>query len=105
MRQASKIVVSVGSNGDLDAESRFWLEQARPYAAKTIVVMQSCDLRDLAWSRTFGAAVLAWHTGQQAGQAIADLLLGRILPSGRMPLKTPFYPFGYGLSDFRKRSR
>ncbi len=97
MRRASKIVLSVGSDGRLDDEARFWLELARDYRKKTIVVMQSCDLADMTWCDGVAGVVQAWHAGDAAGQAIADLLLGRFVPSGRMPVTTAHYPFGYGL--------
>jgi beta-glucosidase len=36
-----------------------------------------------------GAVVYAWHPGSMGGPAIANLLLGRTVPSGRLPITFP----------------
>jgi len=79
-----------------------------------------------AWARQVPAIVEAWYPGEEGGHAVADILLGRANPAGRLPITfpqfegqiplynnprpsgrgydyvdmsgRPLYPFGHGLS-------
>lgn len=97
MRRADKIVICTGSDGQYDGEMRFWADIASKYRNKSIIVIQCCDSRAAELAERAGAAVMAWHAGEDAGQAVYDILTGRERPSGRMPVSTDRYPFGYGL--------
>jgi beta-glucosidase len=56
----------------------------------TIVVMvQGCPF-SVAWMKQEAPAILsAFYPGEQGGHAIADILFGRVNPSGRLPVSVP----------------
>jgi beta-glucosidase len=41
------------------------------------------------WRRAVPAILLLWYPGEQGGHALADVLLGRVSPSGRLPFSLP----------------
>lgn len=91
----------------------------------TIVVVMTGSALALGWADDNASAVLnTWYPGQDGGTALADILFGKVSPSGRLPVTfyaddcdlpdfldysmqnrtyryykgKPVYPFGYGLS-------
>ncbi|MEM7372139.1 MAG: glycoside hydrolase family 3 N-terminal domain-containing protein [Bacteroidota bacterium] len=102
-----------------------FLKKIRSKAKKLVVIMTagssvSCpEVYELA-----DALLYAWYPGEQGGAAVADLLFGDAVPSGRLPVtvvqsiedlppfeeyalanrtyrylqKEPLFPFGFGLS-------
>ncbi len=41
------------------------------------------------WCEQVPALLLLWYPGQEGGAALADVLLGRVCPAGRMPFSVP----------------
>lgn len=60
--------------------------QANP---NTIVVLETGNPVTMPWIDGVKAIVEAWYPGQKGGDAIADVLTGKISPSGRLPLSWP----------------
>ncbi|KAJ9526977.1 hypothetical protein QJQ45_025315, partial [Haematococcus lacustris] len=93
------------------------LVQAASRGGKPLVVVLMAggplDISPLLALPNVVAVLNAWYPGQQGGEAIADVLFGRVSPSGRLPVTTYFenytqqvpslFPFGHGLSYVRWR--
>ncbi|MFE9613896.1 glycoside hydrolase family 3 C-terminal domain-containing protein [Streptomyces sp. NPDC006012] len=56
---------------------------------RTVAVVNSGGPVELPWRDEVGALLLAWFPGQEAGGGLADVLLGRAEPGGRLPTTWP----------------
>ena len=56
---------------------------------RTIVVVNAGSPVDLPWFDEVAATLVAWYPGQELGHAVADVVLGRTEPGGRLPLTWP----------------
>lgn len=55
----------------------------------TIVVLETGNAVAMPWRDDVRAIIQAWYPGQAGGQAIAEILTGRVNPSGRLPVTFP----------------
>lgn len=113
----------------LPGEQLALLKKLKAANPNLIVVLENGSAVAIPWIAEHAAAILeAWYPGERGGTAIADLLFGKVSPSGRLPLgfpvKTedlppfddyemehgrtymyrriaPLYEFGFGLSYTR----
>ncbi|WP_160050627.1 glycoside hydrolase family 3 protein [Nocardiopsis sp. FR4] len=56
---------------------------------RTVVVVNAGAPVEMPWRERVGAILLTWFGGQELGGALADVLLGRRDPSGRLPTTWP----------------
>lgn len=56
---------------------------------KTIVVLQTGSAVLMPWLGKVAAVLETWYPGEEDGNVLADLLLGRVDPSGKLPLTFP----------------
>jgi beta-glucosidase len=55
----------------------------------TIVVLETGNPASMPWRSKVRAILQAWYPGQAGAQAIAEILTGRVNPSGRLPITFP----------------
>src|SRR5690606_13929221 len=55
----------------------------------TVVVLQTGGPVEMPWINSVRAVLQAWYPGQEAGNAIADVLTGAAEPGGRLPQTFP----------------
>ncbi|MBP7335252.1 glycoside hydrolase family 3 protein [Niveispirillum sp.] len=100
-KEADAAIVLVGSSSMTEGEGydRTTLalpgEQDRLVSAvaaankRTIVVVNSGAAVTMPWKEQAGAILQLWLPGQEGSRALADLLLGKANPSGRLPVSFP----------------
>ena len=111
----------------LPASQRRLMNAVLKVGKPTVICLMAGSAIDLQEAGELADAVLlAWYPGAQGGKAVADLLLGRVSPSGKLPVTfyynaqldempaftdysmqgrtyryftgKPLYPFGFGLT-------
>ncbi len=90
-------VVSIGFNQDIEAEGfdrafdlpagqKELISAIARVNKRTIVVINSGGAVEMSpWEDSAGAVMEAWYTGQESGQAVADIIFGAANPSGKLP--------------------
>ena len=101
-KNKDQVILVVGENAYQSGEGRSQADISLPGLQKqlvksvfkanpnTIMVLMNGRPMDISWSAEHIPAIVeAWHLGSQAGNAIADVLLGNYNPSGKLPVTFP----------------
>ena len=100
-READAVVLLVGTTDQDESEGRDRRslalqprqnELVRRVAAanpRTVAVISAGSPVEMPWRNDVAALLLTWFPGQEAGNALADMLLGRVEPGGRLPTTWP----------------
>jgi len=66
------------------------IEALAEVAEKFVVVNISGSPVSMPWADKVDAIVQGWYGGTESGNALADVLTGKVNPSGRLPFSVPF---------------
>ncbi len=100
-RRADTALVFVGRSGEWDTEGSDLDGIALPgrqdelvarvaeVNPRTVVVLQTGGPVEMPWIDAVPAVLQAWYPGQEAGNAIADMLFGDVEPGGRLAQTFP----------------
>lgn len=102
-KTASKAIIVIGrtagedqDNADepgsyrLTAEEKTMLKKVTTYFEQSIVVLNVSNIIDMSWMNDedyvhpIASVIYAWHGGMEGGNAIADVLVGEVTPSGKL---------------------
>lgn len=72
----------------LSDDEKEMLDNVTTQFEKTIVLLNIGGIMDMKWLEAYGdkinALLIVWHGGMESGNAVADLLCGKVCPSGRL---------------------
>ncbi len=99
--QSDVAVVVVGSNGQWESEGhdradlslpgrqRELVEAVVGVNPRTVVVVNAGSPVELPWAGRAGAVLVPWYAGEEGADALAEILVGSLEPSGRLPVTFP----------------
>lgn len=98
LKKYDAVVIAAGMNGEYEGESFDHAYELPEYQAdlinnfskvngKTVVVLHGGSAQPMSsWVDHTAAVLHAWYPGQRGGQAIAEIIYGKVNPSGKLPI-------------------
>lgn len=98
IKAADHIILSVGFDSDRETEGsdrpfemprghEGLIQIAAKYNKRTTVVLNAGGGVDFTpWIDNVDAVLMAWYPGQEGGTALTEILMGKISPSGKLPI-------------------
>jgi beta-glucosidase len=110
-------VIIAGLNADWESEGYDRASLALPLRSdelisrvaaanpNTVVVIQAGSAVSMPWIKDVAGVVYAWYGGNETGNAIADIVYGKVNPSGRLPITLPVREQDIAASENFKSAR
>lgn len=98
LRKANNVVYAVGFNSSIEGEGfdrpfmlpefqREMIKKVAEINPNTVVVINAGGGVEMdSWINDVKGVVMAWYSGQEGGMALAEILTGKLSPSGRLPI-------------------
>lgn len=98
LHRADNVVYCTGFNGNIEGEgfdrsfalpeyqNKFINKIAHNNPNLTVVINSGGGIDFSPWSDKAKAILMAWYPGQEGGQAIAEILTGKLSPGGKLPI-------------------
>jgi beta-glucosidase len=99
--RADAVVLVVGTDADWESEGHDRTTLELPYSQaeliervvaanpRTAVVVNAASPISMEWADDAAAVMQVWFGGEELGNALADVLLGDVTPSGKLPTTIP----------------
>ena len=115
VKEADMAIITLGrqagEGGDRDAEREFFLNSDEQQLIKNVseifhaagkpvevVINSGSVIETSSWRDRADAIVCAWEPGEEAGNAIADVLTGKVCPSGKLTMTWPISVYDHASS-------
>ena len=115
VKEADVAIITIGrqagEGGDRDAEREFYLNTDEQQLIKNVseifhaegkpvvvVINSGSVIETSSWRDRADAIVCAWEPGEEAGNAIADVLTGKVCPSGKLTMTWPISVYDHASS-------
>ena len=115
VKEADVAIITLGRQAgegvDRDAEREFFLQADEQELIKNVseifhaegkpvvvVINSGSVIETSSWRDRVDAIVLAWEPGEEAGNAIADVLTGKVNPSGKLTMTWPVSVYDHASS-------
>lgn len=77
-------------NMNLPLEQNVTISNLASANPNTVVVITAGSPVEMPWIDNVNAVLWGWYAGMDGGNALADILSGKIVPSGKMPFTLPY---------------